>query len=197
MKRLTALLMSFVMIISLSMTALASGNDNGTDLINYVQTHVITSREEFLSYVGDEELAYEYSDCEEVDFSITVDQENGLIILDTLYEGAGDPNRGTKSGTASRDVYADSGLRIYTIKANGTFSYTTGSCTVTAKSGSFQKPSLSLWTSTPTVSSGNSTPSKAYVKVSGTATCVGFANRHYTLYLYCNSNGVLSSSFSE
>ena len=167
---------------------------DSTSIVDYVNEHEITSREEFYELVG-EEIVDDVDDTyTEVSFVITVDDDNDYIVLDTIYETP--ETRGTKTGSVSHDVFSNTGKLIYTITATGTFSYTTGSCSVTSKSGSFSYPAGSLWRSTPTVSSGHVTASKAYVKVSGTATCVGFANKTYELYLYCNSNGYLSSSFT-
>ena len=197
MKRIITILTSIIAMIGLSANCLADSDFTPVDdYYEYVQTIEISSREEFLELIGDQQRLEEVQDYEEVSFEISFDSINRNIILDTVYELKEDPDRGTKSGKAEHDVYSSAGTLIYTITATGTFSYTTGSCTTISSGGKFSYPALSLWRSTPTVSTGNSTPSKAYVKVSGTATCIGSPSHSYTLYLYCNSNGYLSSSFS-
>ena len=197
MSKMRILLVSVVTLVALSFNCLADNtNPEPDDIIDYVQKEEISSREEFLTFVGDEQRLEDVRDYVEVSFEISIDEANRYIVLDTVYELKDEPNRGTKSGKAEHDVYSDAGMLIYTITATGTFSYTTGSCTATSSGGTFSYPAVSLWRSTPSITTGHTSPSKAYVKVSGTATCVGFANRSYTLYLYCNSNGYLSSSFT-
>ena len=153
----------------------------------------ISSREEFLRSAGDEELLAEVEGLREIQFNISY--KDDLIILDTIYEGENDP-KGSKTGKVSHDVYSDAGLHIYTVTAEGKFRYGTGYCSVDSKSGSFSKLAGSLWTSTPSVTQGFVSATKAYVKVSGTATCAGFVSRTYDLRLYCTSSGTLSSTFS-
>lgn len=69
MKRVISLLLSLAMVFSIATTSIASTGDDGKHCIEYVQTHNIGSREDFLSYVGDDELSNAYRDCEEVSFS--------------------------------------------------------------------------------------------------------------------------------
>lgn len=96
------------------------------------------------------------------------------------------------SDSASKSYYNDSGIKIFTIKVNGTFSYTTGSCTTLSASGSYNRALLSTWTSTPTISSGNITTRKAYARISGTATS-GSSSISYSLTLTCDDSGNTSS----
>lgn len=188
MKKVLSSVLALSLISAMGSVAMA----DTTSVVDYISTNEITTREEFYELVGEEmidDISDEYS---EVSFVISVDDEH--IILDTIYESP--ETRGTKTGSASHDVFSNTGKLIYTITATGTFSYTTGSCSVISKSGAFNYAAGSLWRSTPTVSSGHVTASKAYVRVSGTATCVGFVSKTYELNLYCNSNGYLSSSFT-
>jgi len=126
----------------------------------------------------------------------TITDPDGYVIVNTLYEYIGSQTRGTKSGKAVQDVYSNTNQLLYTVTAKGKFSYGTGYCNVTFQNGSFKPATGSLWRSTPSITSGNVSSTKAYVNVSGTAKCLGFANRTYSLYLYCTSSGTLSSSFS-
>lgn len=79
-------------------------------------------------------------------------------------------------------------MKIFTISVTGKFRYSTGSCTTLSASGSFSKPFYSTWTSTPTISSGNLSPSVAYARISGTATS-GSSSISYSLRLTCNDSG--------
>ena len=124
-------------------------------------------------------------------FDIDVDYDNMIVSVLTMDEATYDKSHGA-SNSVSKSYYASNGLKIFTIKVSGTFSYTTGSCTTLSASGSFTRAALSTWTSTPTISSGNITASKAYARISGTATS-GSSSTYYSLTLTCNDSGNFSS----
>ena len=84
----------------------------------------------------------------------------------------------------------------YTVTVNGTFSYASTSCSTTAKSGTFEKGSGTFWSSTPSLSQGNISTTKAYARISGTATML-WESSSYQLTLMCDTSGKLTSSFTR
>ena len=96
------------------------------------------------------------------------------------------------SNSVSRTYYSDVGAQIFKITVTGTFSYSTGTCTALSCGGSFTKPFYSTWTSTPSFTKGNINVSKAYARISGTATSGG-STKTYSLTLTCDDSGSFSS----
>ena len=198
MKTIKLLLMIFVLVLSvISNSLLCFAEESEIDLISILSSSEIETRDDLLNILdqygidsGLEDVSDRYI---EESFALTINSEHNTIEVDTLYE---EITRSTKSGKATHEVLNQEGRLIYTITAKGTFSYGSGYCNVTKKSGQFDRASGSFWTSTPSVTSGHVTTTKAYVKVSGTATCLGCPNRTYELYLYCTSSGTMSSTFS-
>ena len=203
LRRIIAIWMSLAVILSISTSALASEKE--FNLIDYLETHEVTTRAELIELleentnslvcVNTHTLTY-VSDLEEeeVDFRVSIDYENQLVEVDTVYELA--TANSTRSGSATHETYSDLGVLLYTLTINGTFSYNASSCTNTARSGSYTKGSLSFWSSTPTISHGNITTTKAYARISGTATFL-FDSSTYRLTLMCDTSGTLTSSFTR
>lgn len=171
---------------------------NGTndfDLIEYCETHEIQSREEFQSildyYVpeGGSINTYDPVDGEEISFEICIDYENQIVSTETLY--LTHTTRGTKSGSVSRDYYSSVGIKIFSVTVHGSFTYNSTNVTTTSASGTFTPAPLSLWTSSPVVTTGK-TNGKAYARISGTASLLG-ATKSYSLTLTCDKNGNLGS----
>ena len=175
-----------------------SSTINGTndfDLIEYCETHEIHSREEFqrvLDYYVPQGEPINSSipvDGEELSFEIHIDYVNQIVSTDTLY--LTDMTRGTKSGSVSRDYYSSVGIKIFSITVHGSFTYSSTNVSTTSASGSFTPAPLSLWTSSPVISSGK-TNGKAYARISGTATLLS-NTCSYSLTLTCDKNGNLGS----
>lgn len=187
------------------MTSNVFASESEFSLIEYLETHEVTTRDELLEVlqmntnspvcVNTHTLTY-VSDLEEeeVDFRVSIDYENQLVEVDTVYELA--TANSTRSGSATHETYSDLGVLLYTLTINGTFSYNASSCTNTARSGSYTKGSLSFWSSTPTISHGNITTTKAYARISGTATFL-LDSSTYRLTLMCDTSGKLTSSFTR
>lgn len=196
MKRIMAILLT---IIALCVIGGASDPPNqdgqtGFDLISYLETHNVGSYEEFLDIIRSvsPESIDEDDDPEGVTyFDIEIDYTNMIVSVMTLREATYNRANGA-SNSVSRSYYASSGLKIFTIKVSGTFSYITGSCSTVSASGSYTRAFLSTWNSTPTISSGNITTSKAYARISGTATS-GANSMTYALTLTCDDSGNFSS----
>ena len=170
-----------------------NGTETDVSLIGYLETHEVDSYGEFirvLETISSEPIDEEEDIGDVTSFSIDIDYDN--MIVSVLTMSAASNNRTTATNTASKSYYTDSGIKIFTISVTGTFSYSTGSCTTTSASGSYKKAFLSLWNSTPTISSGNITTKKAYARISGTATS-GSNSISYSLTLTCNDSGTFSS----
>ncbi len=198
MKKLLSLLMAGMFVLLYGRVCSAD-EINGTDafnLIDYCETHDIKSRTEFQSilelYVPQSELenvSYEFSEYEEESFEISIDYEEQTVSTITIYSA--ESTRGTRSGSAVQDVYSGVGIKIYSVTVRGTFTYGSGNVSTTSASGSFDPATLSPWTSNPTISSGK-TGSKAYARISGTATWLGNTSS-YCLTLTCDTEGNLDS----
>ena len=170
------------------------GPGTGFSLISYLETHEIDSYKEFIDIIR--EVSPESVDPDEdvdcvASFVIDIDYDEEIVSVTTMGEASYDRSHGA-SNSASKSYYTDSGTKKFTITVEGTFSYTTGSCSTISCSGNYSKPIYSTWVSTPTISSGNITTSKAYARISGTATN-GFYNTSYSLTLTCDDSGNFSS----
>ena len=197
MKRVFALLLgTLVLFLGGVCNASTTNGTNNFDLIEYCETHEIQSREEFqaiLDYYVPQGVSintYDPIEGEEISFDVIIDYDNQTVLTDTVY--LTDITRGTKSGSASRDAYSSLGIKIYTITVHGSFSYTSTNVNTTSASGSFTPAPLSLWTSTPVISSGKIND-KAFERISGTASLIGGTTRNYSLTLTCDKNGNLGS----
>jgi len=164
-------------------------------LIDYLETHEINSYEDFLDVI--ETVSPESVDAEDEDpneiafFSIDIDYDNMMVSVLTMDDVLHDRSH-VASSSATKSYYSDNGYKIFTIKIVGTFNYSTGSCNTTSASGSYTRAPLSSWTSTPTISAGHITPSKAYARISGNAVN-GSNSTSYSLTLTCNDSGTFSS----
>lgn len=173
----------------------AQGSEADFSLIEYLETHEIDSYEEFIDVI--KEVSPESVDERDVDpsevtsFSIDIDYDNEIVSVVTLGEATYDRSHGA-SNSASKSYYTNKGIKKFTITVDGTFSYTSSSCTTISYSGSFTKPFYSTWSSTPTLSSGNINTGKAYAKISGTATSGGDSTS-YSLTLTCDTSGNFTS----
>ena len=170
---------------------------DGTDfsLIEYLETHEVESYSEFIDLVQtvhpDSADCYEYVPENISEFSIEIDYEDRTVSVLTVGEAVLDRYQVT-SDEASLSYYNDSGAKIFTISVSGTFTYGSGYCNVVSRDGSFTKPSYSTWSSSPTITSGSITTSKAYVRIYGIATSGGHS-KSYTLTLTCDSTGHFTS----
>lgn len=168
------------------------GTDNG--LIDYIEANEINSYEEFLDVIEvlspDSVDANVDIDCI-VSFDIDVDYENMVVIVTTMRESTSTRATGA-SNSASKSYYSSGGQKLFTITVNGSFSFASGSCTTTAASGTYNKASLSIWTSSPSVSRGNINSRIAYARIYGTATN-GVNSMNYSLTLTCNDSGSFTS----
>ncbi len=170
----------------------SSGNSTGFSLIEYIENNEVQSPEEFnkIIEVYTDYPSPEYSLDEISYFNVSIDYDNELVCVTTIEMSQ---SRATEtSKKASKDYYNDIGARIFTISVTARFSYYSGSCTTLSKSGSFTKPFYSTWTSTPSVTSGNISTSKAFAKISGTAVSGG-NTKTYSLTLTCDDSGNISS----
>ena len=170
-----------------------SDNSTGFDLVKYIATHEIQSLEEFQEVIetNTDYTAPEYNTEEISYFDICIDYESYTVCVTTM--GYQSNTRATEvSNSASKDYYSSSGAKIFTITVSGRFSYTSNSCTNISKSGGFSHPFYSLWTSTPSVTSGHINSTKAYARTSGTATSGG-NSISYSLTLTCDNNGHFST----
>lgn len=193
---------ALVMLLTISVLFVMGGQHNsalqadeiGFSLIDYLETHDINSYEEFIDIIRTVSPGSvdEDDDPENIAFfSIDIEYENMIVSVLTMNEASYDRSY-VASNSASKSYYSNNGLKIFTITIDGTFTYSSGSCNTTHASGSFTRAFLSTWTSTPTVLSGHITASKAYARISGTATN-GINNTSYSLTLTCDDSGNFSS----
>ena len=165
------------------------------NLISYIETHDVKTYDEFIDIIA--EMApesVESCDLQEAyitSFDICIDYESELVEV-TIFSEAGTSRAYGTRNTASKSYYTKEGIKIFTVSIEGTFSYTSGSCSAIGSSGTFSKPASSTWLSTPNVSSGNITTRKAYVKISGVASN-GSSSTSYSLTMTCDDAGQISS----
>ncbi len=172
-----------------------NGSENRFSLISYLETHEISSYEEFIDVIDSfsPETISEEKDTlgEIVYFHIDIDYEDRTVSVTTIEETSYDRSNGA-SNSASKKYYNDIGALIFTITVSGSFKYSSGSCTATSNGGSFTKPFYSTWSSTPILSKGNINATKAYVRIRGTATNGG-STKTYSLTLTCDTSGNFTS----
>ncbi len=203
MKRLVSILIAIGVLVTNTCIALASENEQ-IDLIARVEETRIETKSDFVSLL--EECGYDepvcvnthtltyVSDLEELSCNVEIDYVNDEVIVDTVYLTQASATR--TSGRVTREVYSSLGMLIYTLTVEGTFSRTSQSVTTVSATGTFQKGNASFWSSTPTTSQGNISTTKAYARISGTASWL-LQSRTYQLTLMCDTNGTLTSSYSE
>jgi len=197
MKKLLATLLAVSTFCVIGGAANPPDQGSGADfsLIEYLETHEIDSYEEFIDVI--KEVSPESVDEKDIDsrevtsFSIDIDYDNEIVSVVTLGEATYDRSHGA-SNSASKSYYASNGLKIFTINVEGTFSYSSTSCTTLSADGSYQRALLSTWSSTPALSSGNINTGKAYAKISGTARS-GSDSKYYSLTLTCDTSGNFTS----
>lgn len=170
--------------------------DNGDDnrLIDYIESNEINSYEDFIDVIRvlSPESVDENEGISDIDsFNIDIDYDNMLVsVITERYISYG------KSSSAGRGVsksyYTSDGIIIFTVSVEGTFSYSSGTCTTTSARGSFSRTGVSLWSSTPLITSGNINAKIAYARISGTATS-GSESVYYSLTLTCNDSGSFTS----
>lgn len=207
MKRLIAFFVTAILLCSIATNSLATENE--FSLLEYVENTRIESYSEFLAVLSDNgcesgvsmyTYSLRYLSAHEEYFNIAIDYESNTVEIDIVYDLTDINNASTmaltRSGSAVHETYSDSGVLIYTLTVNGTFTYTSSTCTTTSKSGTFTKGRFSLWNSTPTISSGYVSSTQAYARISGTATLLTQSSS-YSLTLICNTSGVLSSTFTR
>lgn len=172
---------------------------NGTDefnLIEYCEDNRISSEEELQgivsTYYGETrntDSIEVYSDIV-VSFDLTIDYENQYVITTTVYESR--TARSATSGYSIKNYRSSSGFIIYKVRVDGSFNYNGTSCSTASATATFTPTPIYGWSSSPNASSGRS-GDKAYARAYGTAVNGGASNS-YSVYLYCNANGELSSS---
>jgi len=202
MKKIISLAMSVLMILSLAGTSFAS--EKKFDLIEYLESNKVESHAELMDVLSQTsgyplESMQTYSqktfdEENEILFDYSIDYENNVVEVDTVYLTA--QTNSTKSASAYHETYSTSGYLMYTVRVNGTFSYNSTSCTTTSKSGSFTKGTGSLWSSTPSITSGRISSTKAYARISGEAKLL-FDKSSYCLTLMCDNTGKITNSFSR
>lgn len=166
---------------------------NATDeasfsLIEYVSSHDIHSQAEFEAVIQQHCNQY-YQPMvieNEVFFQIEIEYENSLVST-LVVEDLGQ-TRGEKTGRATKNYYSDTGEIVFTIVIEGRFRYSSTEVRTLSASGSYSKPPLSLWNSTPTISSGNVTSNYAYALIYGTATSI-YGSQNYSLAVACDKSG--------
>lgn len=190
MKKMLAILLTIATLCVMGGWANPKTNsDEGEySLIKYLETHEVDSYAEFQEVIRSvsPESVDDIDPDSVTDFSIDIDYDNRVVSVTTIGESI--ITSTDTSNTASQSYYNDLSIKIFTISVTGKFRYSTGSCTTLTASGSFSKPFYSTWTSTPTISSGNLSPSVAYARISGTATS-GSSSISYSLRLTCNDSG--------
>ena len=167
-------------------------DENKFNLIEYCKTHQISSQAEFNN------VLINYCFVDETELFVTTNEEYFCLDIDyatntvmtTVREQR--PTRASDTESCSRNYYDPDGNRIFTVTVEGTFQYGLFVCFCTSADGSFTKPSSSQWTSTPTISSGNQSPSVAYARISGTATYLN-QTRNYSLTLTCDNTGTFGA----
>ena len=167
----------------------------GFSLIDYLETHEVTTYEEFIEVIEQYSPEPVNEENEKLDdityFHIDIDYEDRTVSVVTMGEVTYDRSS-SASSSASKKYYNDLGAQIFMITVTGTFTYSSGSCTATQNGGSYTKPFYSTWSSTPSFTKGNITASKAYTRTSGTATSGG-NTKTYSLTLTCDDSGHFSS----
>ncbi len=173
---------------------------NGTDpfnLIDYCENHEIHSEEELEAilypYIGESDLTSTNESNNQdtlVSFELTIDYENQYVITTSAYEI--DNLRSTKSGYAVKKYRSATGYVVFKVRVDGTYSYNGSTCSTTSASATFTPTPLLGWSSSQSVSSGKS-GSNAYARAYGTATH-GSDSQYYSVYLYCDVSGNLTSS---
>lgn len=199
--------MSVVMMIGFVVNV--SATEKEFSLIQCVENTRIESYSDFINLLAENNCLsdvsmYTYSlrhfSDHEVFFNVEVDYDRNTVEVDVVYElaemNAESTMAYTQSGAAEHETYSDLGVLLYTVVVNGKFSYTSSTCSTISKSGSFTKGRFSLWSSTPSVTSGSITSSKAYARISGTATLLSQSSS-YRLTLMCDTNGKLTTSFTR
>lgn len=162
-------------------------------LIEYLETHEINNYSDFSEIIDSVSPYASYENTIDPDsvtyFNIEIDYDDRTVSVLTMEESSG---RTTAYNEASKNYYNDSGVKIFTITVSGTFSYSSGSCSAVSCSGNYSKPFYSTWNSTPTITSGNISTKKAYVKIYGTARS-GNNSKSYSLTLTCDDSGSFDS----
>ncbi|MBR2749704.1 MAG: hypothetical protein IKD90_01060 [Clostridiales bacterium] len=169
---------------------------NATDevsfsLIDYVTNHQIDTHEEFNEvleiYCGQAPAPVPEN---EISFQLYVDYDSTMVVVIVVEDNL--LTRGTKSGSANKIYYSNAGTEVFTVVAEGTFYYSSTQCNTYSASGRFVPSTLSFWTSTPTIYSGNYSPTCAYAKTAGTAHWLS-SSISYSLSLSCDTNGNLNA----
>jgi len=197
MRKILATLLTITVISGTGGVSDASCQTSGSEfsLIEYLETHEIDSYSEFINVIQSvhPESEDEYRcDPESIsEFSIEIDYEDRTVSVLIVNEAILNRYQ-IASNSASKSYYSDSGSKIFTISVSGTFSYASGYCNVISHSGNYSKPSYSTWTSTPTITSGNITTNKAYVRIYGIARS-GSHTKSYSLTLTCDDTGTFTS----
>ena len=205
MKRFIGVLVAITMLISMFGNALCAEVED-FNLIEYLQINEVSSREELMSVISFECNSSVVGMCtypqayacalneQEVSFNIEIDYDNQIVIVDTIYET--NASTYTTSGRAFRDVCSSQGNLLFTIEVNGVFARTSQTVTATSVTGSFYRPAGSNWNSSPSLTKGFISRTKAYARISGVAS-TGSESMNYTLTLMCDTSGTLTSSFSS
>lgn len=199
MRKLFALLMGVVIICSNGAISNASdlGEDKTFNLIEYCETHEINSEGQLeavlCQYAGITDPQESNGDVDqntEVSFDLEIDYENQMVITTTVYETSN--IRSTKSGHAEKKYRNAFGFEVFTVRVDGSFNYNGTTSSTSSATGTFTPAALSGWSSTPSTGTGKS-GGKAYARAYGTATNLT-ESQSYSVYLYCDKNGNLSSS---
>ncbi len=203
MKRMLSVLLTLVTIFTFSNSVFAQEVEN-FDLIEYLENNEVDSYSEFIDVIRDNSpevpmstvlysLTYVNDQNEEISFRYEIDYDNQLVEIDTVYLSVAAGT--TTSGSAVHETYSSAGLLIFTVRVNGTFYRTTQSCSTQSKTGSFIPGHNSSWSSTPILSSGSFSSTKAYARIYGTASWL-LQSKTYQLTLVCDNLGNLTSTYA-
>ncbi|MBR5975941.1 MAG: hypothetical protein IK020_12245 [Clostridiales bacterium] len=160
-------------------------------LLEYCESHLVSSQEDFEKVLEDYcNQQYSYDESDVVLFSINIDYEGDFVCTTTIREKERSPQ--SETAEVEKNYYDDDGNRIFTIRVEGTFQFEYSWCACTSANGSFSKPLMSMWSSSPTISTGNNSATVAYARISGTATYL-FQTKSYSLTLTCDNHGNLGT----
>lgn len=196
------------------------------NLIEYLKKNPVSTREEFLyiiengnsNNIASFSVPYISSSTESNElFSYVIDEENQLVYTKTLQYGEESivqSARASKTiyqntGTVQHETYSDIGLHLFTVTTEGTFQYDKSSyCECIASHGFFNPAFLGLYDSSPWISNGNYSATKAYVDTYGTANLdftisktlgleINLHSANYSLELTCNYMGEFEGFYSQ
>ena len=199
MRKVTAMILIVAITIITCGWSCPEKQSKGTrSLIGYLQTHEIDSYHDFLDVIQTISSRSEENELSSENissFNIEVDYDN-MIVSVTVVEVMSSEEPNAAIASVSKSYYSDIGFKLFTISLEGVFVYSTGNCSAMSATGSYTRTSLSTWTSSPVITSGNMTSRTAYAMITGTAeseSCI----IPYSLMLICDDEGNFSSTSEQ